>query len=132
MSIADRILTHIAAIIIHLNDDTYAIVPLTDVLAFAVRFRESRSLRTAFIPGRCAANGRTLEMRSVQRVPDSPWSDAPMCLCKISQRFGLFENNRYTVCTIPKNVTASEHTEAESCPTKLRESHVQGVKMHIS
>ena len=44
--------------------------------------------------------------------------------------FGLLENRLYTVCTIPKNVTASLQQAAESAPHRFSEWHAHGEYRH--
>ena len=60
-----------ADITTQVKEDTYFIAQFTSIVVFGLRFRNKSSWSAAFIPGRLAANGLTLETRSVHLVPDN-------------------------------------------------------------
>ena len=100
------------------------------MVVFGVRFSNRRSSRAFSIPGKWAANGRTLATRSVHLVHNNPCSDDPTWLNKMSHLCGLHEKRLYIVCTIQQKVTASGQHTAELVPQRFNEWQAQGEYRH--
>ena len=67
-----------AEIKIHSKEERYEIAPLISTVVCGVRLRVRTFPRASQIADIFLANGRMLATRAVQRVSESPYSDAPI------------------------------------------------------